>query len=256
MTISETELNKLIKKALKILRKNYSCPGPDNISYKLIKKEPLLHFSNIAKMFEQVVVGEEQFSIPRQVKIIDAFKKERIVYVYNIYDRVLQQCIKLLIESTCYSVLSKSVLSHRRGVNINNEFKKLYLSPNFNLLEFDIKDFFSSINKEILFNKLLTIGVSQSLVRSIKKSFFHSQNGIPAGNCLSPLLSDIYLLQFDENIMHPFVRFNDDYFINIRTDNMLLFMKNIVKLLKSIELEINPSKCKFNSQPVNHQFLI
>lgn len=250
---SEEELNKLIKRAIKILRKNYSCPGSDGISYKMIKEEPSLHYPMIIKRIMEITFCEGQFLYPKEVKIIDYFKKERIIYVYNIYDRIIQQCIRLIIQQKCNSYLSQNVLSYRRGIKIvkrKESFINESLINKNDLLELDIKHFYMSIDKEILYKKLEEINISNCIINLIKKSFLHCEVGIPTGHCLSPILSNLYLTQVDVLINTPFLRFSDDYIVNLTGENPLLFIKNIEKVLREINLEINLTKSKLNNKPL------
>lgn len=245
MTIAETELNKLIKKALGILRKNYSCPGEDGVSYKSIKKEYLFHISEITKRFEDILNGKRQFSKPRGVEIIDAHKKERLIYVYNIYDRIIQQCVKLLINSIVKSRISEKVLSHKTGIDVNVKIKEfLYASENIeSVLRLDVENYSSNIDKEILFEMLTSIGVSKVLVSTIKASFLHCENGIPAGNCLSALLSDFYLSPIDLLFENGYARFSDDMFFAIKhSEEVNAIMDKITPVLTNLKLKINKSK--------------
>lgn len=253
MMVSEIELNKLIKKAVKILRKNYGCPGSDGISYKMIKEEPSLHYSIITKKIMEIVFGEGQFSFPREVKIIDYFKHERIIYVYNIYDRIVQECIKLNIQQKCNSFLSENVLSYKRGINVAQR-KECFINESKvhadDILEFDIKHFFMSIDKDILYRKLEEINVSNCIINLIKKSFSHCKDGIPTGHCLSPLLSNLYLSQVDTIIDKPFLRYCDDFIVNLKGEDALIFIENIKRALREINLEINLTKIRLNNNPL------
>jgi len=245
MLITETELNKLIKKALKILRKNYSCPGEDGLSYKSLKKETALHFLEIAKKFNEIIKGEGKFSEPRAVKIIDAHKNVRTIYVYNIYDRVIQQCVRLLINSTVKSKISDRVLSHKTGFDLTKKIKELlYSSENIeSVLRLDIANYYSSINKEILYEMLLNIGISEVLVSTIRSSFDHCEDGIPTGNCLSPMLSDFYLTPIDSLFERDYVRFSDDMFFAMEDSRAVdTFIGKITPVLEGLKLKANKSK--------------
>jgi len=245
MTITETEKIKLVRKALRILRKNYGCPGEDGISYKLIKKEPLFHFSEITKKFEEILNGEKQFSKPRKIDIIDAHRRERTIYVYNIYDRIIQQCIRLLINSIVKSNISEKVLSHKKGIDLSKKVKELlYASENVNvILRLDIENYYLSINKKILFEMLLNIGISKVLVSTIEASFLHCEQGIPVGNCLSPILSDFYLMSIDSLFEKDYARFSDDMFFSIKhSRDADLFIEKITSTLANLHLRLNESK--------------
>ncbi len=245
MIFTETELNNLIKKAIKILRKNYSCPGEDGLSYKSLKNEPTLHFSAIRKRFIEITKGENKFLKPKAVNIVDAHKKERTIYVYNIYDRIIQQCVRLLISSSVKSKMSDKVLSHKTGIDLKKKIKELlYASEDTELvLRLDIQNYYSSINKEILYGMLINIGVSEVLVSITRASFSHCEDGIPTGNCLSPILSDFYLTPIDLLFENGYTRFSDDMFFTIK--NLVevneIFDK-VTPILTNLKLKINESK--------------
>jgi hypothetical protein len=141
--------------------------------------------------------------------------------------------------------MSDKVLSHKTGIDLKKKIKELlYASEDTELvLRLDIQNYYSSINKEILYGMLINIGVSEVLVSITRASFSHCEDGIPTGNCLSPILSDFYLTPIDLLFENGYTRFSDDMFFTIK--NLVevneIFDK-VTPILTNLKLKINESK--------------
>ena len=124
----------------------------------------------------------------------------------------------------------------------------------FYVIKSDIKNFFPSINKHKLYQKL----VKSSLLKDpsmdiIKKFIFNSDiSGVPLGMPFSNALSEVYLEEFDDAIRREFspifyVRYVDDILIIKSYPKSMTIDKNSEKnllfsLLEQIDLSANESK--------------
>lgn len=124
----------------------------------------------------------------------------------------------------------------------------------FYVIKSDIKNFFPSINKHKLYQKL----VKSSLLKDpsmdiIKKFIFNSDiSGVPSGMPFSNALSEVYLEEFDDAIRREFspifyVRYVDDILIIKSYPKSMTIDKNSEKnllfsLLEQIDLSANESK--------------
>jgi len=255
--ISEIDFFALSKKCLKILRKNYSCPGIDGITYKNIKSDFYTHRNKIWAIIESLLKNET-VTVPRIVEIIDAFKKNRKIYVYNIYERIIQIYVKLKIEKLVRNHISDCVISHRRGINISDRYSN-FLEINRDLkilLKIDVRDYYISICKNKLYKLLISIGVCVNTINAVQLLLKHCEYGIPAGNCLSPLLSDFYLTKFDEKVDVPYLRYNDDmYFLLDNLENTRGYLSRISDELSEINLKLNEKKISIIVNPTLANFI-
>ncbi len=237
------------KKAIRILRRNYGCPGQDGIRISDIKKDYSYHLCKLQEyVFDESIYRE----IPSQVEIIDYRKNARNIYVYSIYSRWYQQCIRILLEEKVKKVISSYVYGYRKGINENDLYSEIITNNKGSLLYLDILKYYESVSVNILKSQLLKLQVGEDLTNTAIALISYSYSGIPAGNALSPTLSNIYLHSFDLLYPSGYARFGDDlYFYNIRsnTDKVSL-LESIQKNLQMLQLEVNSNKTRFIVNPL------
>lgn len=127
-------------------------------------------------------------------------------------------------------------------------------------LKFDIKDFFNSIDLNLLIDDIIETleidNIFRSQVETLIKSCTYN-NKLPLGFTISPILTEIYMKKFDENILDKlsgkemiYTRYADDIMISsheIMSKEIQDEINNIIeKELMERKLKINKSKCKFN----------
>ena len=141
---------------------------------------------------------------------------------------------------------------------------KAHLYNNY-FLKVDIKDFFPSINHNLLEKKLYKeikkVATQQDCKQIIKECSIYNK-GLPLGLITSPILSNIYLKQFDISLYKKisslncrniiYTRYADDMVISFydseNTNKTIDEIMNIIKeLLKKYNLKINDKKTKFIS---------
>jgi len=125
--------------------------------------------------------------------------------------QALQQCLKYITEGYSYAV----------DIDLEKFFDKVNHSKLIEVLSRKVKD-----GRVIsLIHKYLNAGVI------VKHKFEPSQQGVPQGGPLSPLLSNIMLTELDselENRGHKFVRYADDMVILCRS------IRSAQRILESI----------------------
>jgi len=130
-----------------------------------------------------------------------------------IWDRLIQQCIKQIMEPICEAKFSDNSYGFRPNRSVGNAiaaaYKHMQCSKLHYVVEFDIKGFFDNVNHSKLIKQLWTIGIrdkhliwilKQILKAPIKMpdgSTFIPTKGTPQGGIISPLLANVVLNELD-----------------------------------------------------------
>lgn len=143
--------------------------------------------------------------------------KMRPLGIPTILDRIIQECIRIIIEPICeakfyphsygfrpYRAQKHAIadICHTLNVPAKSENKAVFA------LEGDIKGCFDNINHRILLQKLWRIGIHDkriiTIIRQTLKAgymeydiLYNTNVGTPQGGIISPLLSNVYLNDFD-----------------------------------------------------------
>ena len=165
----------------------------------------------------------------RQVQIPKAGKpgEFRMLGVPTIYDRVCQQALLNRLEPIFEPVFDDANFGYRRGRSTKDALRKVWKEIQEEgrewIVDADLKDFFGSADHE----KLLTLvaqriadGRVLRLIRAMLKAgsygqgrLFPTERGTPQGSVISPLLSNILLTPFDQEMRrkgYRLTRFADD----------------------------------------------
>jgi RNA-directed DNA polymerase len=164
----------------------------------------------------------------RQVQIPKAGKpgEFRLLGVPTIYDRVCQQALLNRLEPIFEPVFDEANFGYRRGRSTKDAMRKVWKeiqSGRAWIVDADLKDFFGSADHE----KLLTLvaqrvadGRILRLIRGMLQAgsygqgrLFPTERGTPQGSVISPLLSNILLTPFDQEMRrkgYQLTRYADD----------------------------------------------
>lgn len=226
--------------------------------------------TKLAEISKQLLEKRFRFSATRAAIIKKDNGEYRPLQIPEIRDRVVLKAMAILLEDQLAEVLSKSdevSFAYQQGKGVREAVLKMksnYLKGGGAILKADIINFFEEVRKdkllkELIFpilpddsiNKLIEESISQKLngLNSLKKShrnlFKKAGKGIPQGNPLSPLLSNIYLSKFDIQLIdanYSLVRYADDFIVIFdSTENAEDGYEVIAKLLRDeFSLAIHP----------------
>lgn len=139
--------------------------------------------------------------------------KTRPLGIPCIWDRLIQQCIKQVMEPICEAKFSPNSYGFRPNRSVENaiaafEFR-LYKGHLNYVIEFDVKGFFDNVNHSKLIKQIWSLGIrDKNLLYIIKRilkapikmpdeTITYPDKGTPQGGIISPLLANIVLNELD-----------------------------------------------------------
>ena len=215
----------------KFNKESHGLTGETIAEFELNKEDKIL---SISKRLQE---GTYQFSPYRAVLIPKSKGKFRPLQIPEVSDRVVIKAIAIELEEHLEKSRGLS-FAYQKGLGVKEAVEKIneYCQNGYSyVLEADLINFFGTVDKDSLLNDVVfkrlsdtTINtlIQQALNQSIgnldsfnveqKKYFENIDKGIPQGNALSPLLSNIFLSPFDLRLKDKgfkLVRYADDFVI-------------------------------------------
>lgn len=165
----------------------------------------------------------------------------RPLQVPEIRDRVVIKAIAIIVELELESVFNLNNLAsfaYQKKLGVEDAIFRMFQLYNLGneiILEADIEKFFDSLNRELLLDELVFPNLSDNSINSLilgaltqkvggleklsseaQEVFALLEGGIPQGNALSPLCSNLYLNSFDLLMLKNdfnLVRYADDFIV-------------------------------------------
>jgi group II intron reverse transcriptase/maturase len=199
----------------------------------------------------------------RQVQIPKVGKpgEFRLLGVPTIYDRVCQQALLNRLEPIFEPVFDEANFGYRRGRSTKDALRKVWKEMQGGrewIMDADLKDFFGSVDHE----KLLTLvaqrvadGRVLRLIRAMLKAgsygqgrLFPSERGTPQGSVVSPLLSNILLTPFDQEMRrkgYQLTRYADDWVLTCQTAAEARAATTAARqVLEQLGVQLHPQKTR------------
>jgi group II intron reverse transcriptase/maturase len=187
--------------------------------------------------------------------------KTRGLGIPTIYDRICQQAILNRLEPIFEPLFDEANFGYRRGKSTKDALKKVWCEIEGGrewIVDADLKDFFGSVDQEkllVLLNQRISDGRVLSLIKQVFKAGgmfkgkrFTTEQGVPQGGGLSPLMSNILLTPFDKEMKrrgYCVTRFADDWLVtcNTRAEAQAV-LKVATKILKTLGVELHKEKTR------------
>lgn len=251
--------------------------------------------SNLKHLSTSLSSGSYKFSAVKGVALKKKIKGFRPLMISEIGDRIVHKALALKLEeklSKKYGIKNICSFAYQKELSIQDAILKMasYYKQGYTfILEADIKSFFPSVDKEVLLkdiystlpdtslNNLIKGSLNQELgnkielqkrdLKTFNDIFLRSEEGIPQGNALSPLLANIYLSSFDKRMIKEkikMIRYADDFIILCKSsvDANKAYVIAIEELEIKLKLKLYPLKDKANGnekisrivKPAEHPF--
>jgi len=185
--------------------------------------------------------------VPYPEKEYDA--NTRNIYISCLDDKIVQTAAANVIYENINDLFSKSTHGYIKTRSVDTAHKSLNSAIQNNVTEFyktDIRKFYESVNKTILINKLRNIANDKKFIELIELMLVQHKDGISTGSCLSPVLSNLYLLDFDNSLENKSIfysRYVDDILVAPeQAQTMESVIKDIDKTLADLRLEVSGEK--------------
>ena len=262
---------KFLRESYKSLNKN-SSPGVDGQYWHNYGLEAQYMMTDLLHRFKS---GKYTAPLIRRVYIPKGMGKadKRPLGIPTIEDKILQESVRRVLTPIYEEEFKPYSYGFRKGYSahaaIDAIFKEVSFKGLYHIIDADIKDYFGSINHQILrefLNHRVKDGVIRRMIDKwlkagiLEKGYIHyPKSGTPQGGTISPLLSNIYLhyvldVWFSEQIQpllkgkSSIFRYADDFILCFeKSSDAQRVMQVLPKRFEKYNLTLHKDKTKLLS---------
>jgi len=243
--------------ALQRVRQNKGAPGVDGMTVDQAGRYLKRHW---LKIRAAILDGTYQPLPVRRKEISKPDGGVRLLGIPGVIDRVIQQAIAQVLGYIWEPQFSDSSFGFRPGRSQHDaiEHAKSLIEQGYrNIVDLDLEKFFDRVNHDRLMSRLAT-RIADKRVLALIRRYLNSgiligglvsptEEGVPQGGPLSPLLSNVVLDELDKELErrgHRFVRYADDCVIYVRSYRAACRVKESVTgfITKRLKLKVNEAK--------------
>jgi RNA-directed DNA polymerase len=247
-----------LRKAWHQVKANHGAPGVDGMTIEDFPAFAREHWASIRQ-----ALRDETYQ-PSPVRRTEIPKRHgqgrRLLGIPTVVDRVIQQAIAQVLGPIFDPEFSASSFGFRPGRSAHQAVKQIqgYLKAGYRVaVDVDLAKFFDRVNHDALMARVARKVRDKALLRLIGKylragvlvgeSLQPTEEGVPQGSPLSPLLSNIMLDDLDKELErrgHHFARYCDDFLIVVKSRRAGERVKaSLTRFLRRhLKLEINETK--------------
>ncbi len=258
-----------IDNAIKAVRKNKGAAGID----KMPVEEPDGYFTiHREEIKAQIREGKYKPSAVRRVYIPKVSGKKRPLGIPTVVDRVVQQMTAQILSLGYDKYFSENSYGFRPGRSCQQAVEQAleYLNEGYEwVIDLDIEKYFDTVNHDKLVS-ILRERINDAKTLRLIRQFLRagvmedgltspSEEGVPQGGPLSPILSNVYLDKLDKELEARglrFVRYADDCNIFVKSEVAAnRVMKSVTGWLeRKLRLKVSATKTKV-VRPTKSNFL-
>ena len=258
-----------IEAAIRAVKRNQGAPGIDKMPVGMLRA----YFSEHGREIREEIRAKKYEPQPvRRVYIPKANGKMRPLGIPTVVDRVIQQAVAQVISRGYDRYFSENSHGFRPNRSCHTAMEKVleYLNEGYEwVVDLDIEKYFDTVNHDKLISILrerINDATTLHLIRSYLRAgvmedglVSATEEGVPQGGPLSPILSNVYLDKFDKELESRglrFVRYADDCNIFVRSEMAANRVMASVSswLERKLRLKVSASKTKV-VRPTGSKFL-
>lgn len=252
------EVTKRLREAFENVAANRGAPGPDRQSIEQVRE----HLSELLpKLTAELLAGTYVPGEIRRVWIPKTSGGVRGLGIPNVLDRVVQEAVRLVLEPIYEPTFHEASHGFRPDRSCHTAIARArgYVEEGYEwVVDIDLEKFFDKVNHQRLMARLAQRVGNQGLLMLIGRMLkarvvmpdgvvVSTEEGVPQGGPLSPLLSNIVLDELDQELSqrgHRFVRYADDCNIYVRSERAgKRVMASVVSFIeRRLRLRVNASK--------------
>ena len=240
------------------VRRNKPAAGVDNITWQQFDENSREELKSL-----QVELADHTY-MPLPVRNVTLYKgeKARKIALYSMRDKVVQQSLASEIMKLYDGRLSRQSYAYRSdksALQAVEDISAEILTGSYNaLLKTDITHFFDNISWDLLKEKLyrtireddvlelIRLNACTAMLDETTGEIIEKSVGIHQGSSIAPVLSNVYLMDFDIALSRPevfYVRYSDDILVlGENKEKLCPFLNEIKTRLEELRLSINESK--------------
>jgi RNA-directed DNA polymerase len=250
---------------------NKGAPGPDGQTIEEVQQ----HLPSVlATLRKALIEGTYQPGDIRRVWIPKpGGKGKRGLGIPDVVDRMVQEAVRMVLEPLYEPTFHESSHGFRpgRGCQTAIAEAKSYVEEGYtSLVDLDLEKFFDTVHQQRLMARLAERVKDQRVLVLIRRMLkakvvlpdgvkVTTEEGVPQGGPLSPLLSNIVLSELDEELTQRglrFVRYADDANIYVKSERAAhRVMASVTRFIeKRLRLKVNQEKSAV-ARPQERHFL-
>jgi len=270
MTMEEVASEENLMEAFRQVASNKGAPGPDRQSIDEVRE----HLDDVLRaLHRELLNGSYRAGDIRRVWIPKPGGGQRGLGIPNVVDRIAQQAVHQVLSPHYEPTFHASSHGFRPGRSCHTAIAEArgYLEDGHEwVVDIDLEKFFDRVNHQRLLARLeqkvtdrrLLLLIHQMLKAKVVMPdgvVVGTEEGVPQGGPLSPLLSNIVLDELDRELEqrgHRFVRYADDCNIYVRSERagqrVMASIRSFIE--RRLRLKVNADKSAV-SRPEKRHFV-
>ena len=228
---------------------------------------------NLHSLSEAMLTGTYEPGPLLKLVMLKPNGKERVLLIPGVMDRVAQTAAQIVLYPIIDSELETCTFGYRHGISRQSaarQIDRLRTQGYRWVVDADIRNFFDSVDHDLLFERLRELIDDKELLTLIRAWItaeivdgenprIRNVKGLPQGCPISPVLANLFLDKFDEQIEKEgfkLVRFADDFLILCKSKPKAeLAMKLSESILEDLKLELNNEKTRITTFSEGFKYL-